>query len=59
MMWERVAEIVSARGSQVLLNTKTVNILWSDAVPVSGFRPDDQSRSLRVGTSSAACRSVN
>ena len=32
MMWERVAEIVSARGSQVLLNTKTLNILWSDAV---------------------------
>src|SRR4030095_11430757 len=32
MMWERVAEIVSARGSQVLLNTKTLNILWSGAV---------------------------
>jgi len=32
MMWERVTEIVQARGSRVLMNAKTVNVLWSDRV---------------------------
>jgi len=42
MMWERVAEIISARGSRILLNAKTLNILWSDRVTGLRFQIGDR-----------------
>src|SRR5262249_42357331 len=32
MMWERVADIVTEKGSRVLFNSETHKILWSDRV---------------------------
>jgi len=32
MMWERVADIVTDRGSRVMLNAETTKILWSDRI---------------------------
>jgi protoporphyrinogen oxidase len=37
MMWERVANIVRESGSEVRLNTETVNILW-DGEKITGVR---------------------
>jgi protoporphyrinogen oxidase len=42
MMWERVADIVTRRGSRVMLNCETVNILWSDRV--TGIRVREKGR---------------
>jgi protoporphyrinogen oxidase len=44
MMWERVADIVSARGSRLLLNAKTVNIMWSDRVTGIRFQSGDSTQ---------------
>jgi protoporphyrinogen oxidase len=49
MMWERVAEIVSARGSRVLLNAKTVSILWSDRVTGLKLQVGDRTEVIEGG----------
>src|SRR5262249_51512627 len=50
MMWERVANIVRESGSEVLLNTETVNILW-DREKVTGVRTKSQDGiSVATGT---------
>ena len=44
MMWERVADIVSSRGSRVMMNSETVNILWSDRVTGIRIRENGKTR---------------
>ena len=44
MMWERVADIVTNRGSRVMMNSETVNILWSDRVTGIRVRENGKTR---------------
>jgi protoporphyrinogen oxidase len=50
MMWERVCKIVRESGSEVRLNTETMNILW-DGARVTGVRvKTDQGEEVVEGT---------
>jgi protoporphyrinogen oxidase len=46
MMWERVARSVTDMGSRVLMNAKTVSILWSDRVSGIRFQTGDSIDSI-------------
>jgi protoporphyrinogen oxidase len=48
-MWERVAGIVSAKGNRVLMNAKTVSILWSDRVTGLRVQIEDRTELIQGG----------
>jgi protoporphyrinogen oxidase len=47
MMWERVAEIVAASGSRILLNAKTVSIRWADRVTEVQVQMQDRTEVIK------------
>src|SRR5262249_39166420 len=44
MMWERVASIVTSRGSQLVMNAQTVGIKWSNRVTGVRFQLGDKNQ---------------